>query len=609
MRSHVLILLLLASLFTLPLCGQQSAWKLPVRGAVEFTRDGSARTGTAADEAAAMALLPTTAAPEKLLPRLPPAPWLCQGELRPDQQAIAEPPRDLRDVIRAVATDFDARSGSRWTFPRLLPFGDLRLSGQVAAVTSAGEQRFELKVDGQPPVPQPGEGKDVAERLVRPACPYAESVRGSLLLVRQVDQAAGLVRRFQGTLRLVWRESRTQWRTLVIDEAWTLVAVRDPQDADFRKRVSDAVAAAAAWLRSELDGVDETFLHDKKGEPRSFGSGRLALGLLTLLHAHTPPDDRVVAAGFDALRKRKLIDSYSLAVALMAMAQRHGPPGEVTKIRTGELKERVQRQLPEADRVLAQRWVDTLLGNIDPRVPAAQQLRFNYIGGKRWDVSLQQYGLLGLDAAALCGLTIPSTAWAAAAAPLLQAQGPHHGRHSRLQLLSHREVAEAAGGPLPEPAPTRVPTRGFAYQEPTSPAYGSMTSAGINGLVLARQWLVRAGGSRELVRQIDDAIDAGFGWLAEEFSVRSNPGFAGRSDDHWYYWLYGLERTCELSGVALLQGRDWYYEGGLQLLAQQQPNGSFKAEHTGSLLLDATCFAVLFLQKSTPPAMTRTGPR
>lgn len=609
MESHVLKLMFCVSLSPLSLCGQQIAWKVPARGAVEFSREGSARTGTAADDAAAMALQPTTAAPDKLLARLPPAPWLCQGELRQDQQAIAAPPRDLRDVIRSVATDLAARSGSRWTFPRLLPFGDLSLSGQVSALTATGEQRFELKVDGQPPGAQPGEARDVVERLIRPACPHAESVRGSLQLVRDVDAAAGLVRRFQGTLRLIWRESKTQWRTLVIDETWTLVAVRDAQDADFRKRVSDAVAAAAAWLRSELDGVDETFLHDKKGEPRTFGSGRLALGLLTLLHAHTPPDDRVVAAGFEALKKRKLIDTYSLAVALMALAQRHGPPGEVTKIRTGELKERGQRQLPEADRVLAQRWVDTLLANIDPRVPSTQQLRFNYVGGKRWDVSLQQYGLLGLDAAALCGLTIPPTAWAAAAAPLLQAQGPNHGRHARLQLLTHREVAAAAGGPLPEPVPTRVPARGFAYQEPTSPAYGSMTSAGINGLVLARQWLLRSGGSRELVRQIDDAIDAGFGWLAEEFSVRSNPGFAGRSDDHWYYWLYGLERTCELSGVALLQGRDWYYEGGLQLLAQQQANGSFKAEHTGSLLLDATCFAVLFLQKSTPPAMTRTGSR
>ncbi|MBZ0154315.1 MAG: hypothetical protein K8J09_22535, partial [Planctomycetes bacterium] len=78
--------------------------------------------------------------------------------------------------------------------------------------------------------------------------------------------------------------------------------------------------------------------------------------------------------------------------------------------------------------------------------------------------------------------------------------------------------------------------------------------------------------------------------------------FAERADNHWYYWLYGLERSCELAGVAQLDGRDWYYEGGLQLLAQQQANGSFRAEHPSTLLLDSTCFAVLFLAKSTAAA-------
>ena len=61
----------------------------------------------------------------------------------------------------------------------------------------------------------------------------------------------------------------------------------------------------------------------------------------------------------------------------------------------------------------------------------------------------------------------------------------------------------------------------------------------------------------------------------------------------------GLERSCELATIARLHDRDWYYEGGLQLLSQQQGNGSFRAEHPSSLLLDTTCFAVLFLAKST----------
>ena len=67
--------------------------------------------------------------------------------------------------------------------------------------------------------------------------------------------------------------------------------------------------------------------------------------------------------------------------------------------------------------------------------------------------------------------------------------------------------------------------------------------------------------------------------------------------------LYGLERACELTGTARIQGRDWYHEGALQLLAQQQPNGSIRGEGDG-LLLDSTCFALLFLKKATLPAVT-----
>jgi hypothetical protein len=173
-----------------------------------------------------------------------------------------------------------------------------------------------------------------------------------------------------------------------------------------------------------------------------------------------------------------------------------------------------------------------------------------------------------------------------------------------LQLLSHRELAAAAGGPPPRAEVVTAPARGFAYREPDEPAYGGLTAAGVAGLVLARAGMLRADlGTPASRRALDDGIAAGFAFLAREFTVRANPGFVGKADRHWYYWLYGLERVCELTGTARIQSRDWYHEGALQLLAQQQPNGSFRGEGDG-LLLDSTCFAVLFLKKSTLPAVT-----
>src|SRR5262249_29722193 len=146
------------------------------------------------------------------------------------------------------------------------------------------------------------------------------------------------------------------------------------------------------------------------------------------------------------------------------------------------------------------------------------------------------------------------------------------------------------------------PARGFAYQDPDEPPYGSMTAAGLTGLVLARAALLAQGTKAADLRAIDAAIDAAFAWLAAEFTVRANPGFPGRAHSHWYYWLYSLERACELAGIARLQDRDWYCEGALQLLAAQQPNGSFRSDD--GLLLEATCFAVLFLKKATLPVVT-----
>ncbi|MFY9342287.1 MAG: hypothetical protein WAT39_07350, partial [Planctomycetota bacterium] len=150
-----------------------------------------------------------------------------------------------------------------------------------------------------------------------------------------------------------------------------------------------------------------------------------------------------------------------------------------------------------------------------------------------------------------------------------------------------------------------VPTRGFAYHVPDRPAYGSMTAAGVGSLVIARFGLVRAGLAKtDVVPKVDAGIQAGFAWLAAEFHVRSNPGFVDRADDNYYYWLYGLERTCELAGIALIQGRDWYYEGALQVMSFQNRNGAFRPERTNGLLFDATCFAVLFLKKAALPPVT-----
>jgi hypothetical protein len=579
---------------------QAPAWHLPECGAAEYRRQCSAHSDVAETASAAQALQPRGAVPDDYLPRLWPAPILCQGELDRDQQAPCTPARDLRDLVRAIALDIGARGAGTWRFPRVPPFGDLVVTGRVGAVAADGTQEFDLTLDRRAPAALPGDDQKARGEIAQ-LC--ARELTGQLRIRRAIDSKAGVVREFTAELAVVVAEDKRHHRRIVVNDAWQLVAVHQNQDADFRTRVGAAVRAGAAWIRAAIEGLDATFLEDREGE-HSFGSGRVALAVLTLLQAEVPPDDAVLQRAFAVLRKRKFVDTYAAATALMAMAQRYAPPREAELVRSGAQKTRKQRELPPADRALADKWLQRLLQNRDTRVDPDKTLRFDYDGGARYDNSLTQYGLLGLDAAALCGLEVAPQLWLAAADHFLAVQGPAHGRSLELDLLTHQELALAAGGPLPH-HPQRTPVRGFSYQGPDEPAYGSLTAASTAGLVVARAGALQTGTATPAqLRALDDAVDAGFAWLAAEFTMRSNPGFVGRAHQHWYYWLYSLERACEFAGIARINGRDWYYEGALQLLAQQQKNGSFRADRGDTLLLESTCFAVLFLKKSTLAVLT-----
>lgn len=596
----------LAVLFaTALLRAQDPAWALPLRGAAEYERQFTATSVIADSRAAVLQAEAKVAPPAGLLPRLAMAPWLCQGELTADQRAIGDEPRDLRDVLRAVACDLRLRGASRLRYLRIVPFGDLEFSGTVEPLSATGEQRFTLQVATGEPEVRLGETKAALRQFVRPLCTH--DATGSLEVSRTFDATAGVVRSFRAELTLVYAESKQRFRKLVVCDEWTLVAVHDNQDAAFRGSVAAAIRSGAQWLARELGNSARNYWKDQADAQRSYGGGRLALALLTLLHAEWKADDPLIVAGFKELARRELVDTYSLGVALMAMAERYAPPGESERLRSGVATAPKPRQLSVADKALASAWLARLQKNLDTRVDGGYRLRFNYVAGPRFDNSVNQYGLLGLYAALLCEIEVPASTWRAAATHLLEVQGDPNGRDVRLSLTSYREIAAAVvnGGKGTRVGNALVAARGYAYQGPERPSYGSMTTAGITGLVIARAGLVRAGlGKADLMPKIDAAIQSGFGWLAAEFSVRSNPGYIASADDNWYYYLYGLERTCELAGVAHVQDRDWYYEGALQLMPHQGRNGAFATEHARGLALDATCFAVLFLKKASLPAVT-----
>src|SRR5262245_31835409 len=255
---------------------QAPAWHLPECGAVEYRRKCSAHSDVADSAAAARALQPRGAVPDDYLPRLLPAPVLCQGELDREQRAPCTPVRDLRDVVRAIALDLGARGSGTWRFPRVPPFGDLVVTGRVGAVAADGTQEFELTLDRRAPAAQPGDDRQTRSEIAQ-LC--ARELEGTLKIRRAIDAKAGIVREFTAELAVVVAEDKKHHRRIVVNDAWQLVAVHSNQDADFRTRVSTAVKAGAGWIRAAIEGLDATFLEDREGE-HSLGSGRIALAVL-----------------------------------------------------------------------------------------------------------------------------------------------------------------------------------------------------------------------------------------------------------------------------------------------------------------------------------------
>jgi hypothetical protein len=124
-------------------------------------------------------------------------------------------------------------------------------------------------------------------------------------------------------------------------------------------------------------------------------------------------------------------------------------------------------------------------------------------------------------------------------------------------------------------------------------AYGSMTAGGLASVFIYDHYL-KINGKK------DKMCGAAATWLAQNFSVQSNPGHS-MPDFYHYYQLYAIERAGILGGVHKFGSHDWYNEGADWLLKQQKSDGSWR--NTGGTGMEGTdtCFAILFLRRATKP--------
>ena len=182
---------------------------------------------------------------------------------------------------------------------------------------------------------------------------------------------------------------------------------------------------------------------------------------------------------------------------------------------------------------------------------------YNDKDAPHWDNSNGQYGVLGVWSGAEVGMEVPNSYWAA--------------------VQKHWEDTQADDGQWGYQGRNRGGTR------------LSMTVAGIATLFVAHEYLDMVKFGTQVGREpFSPALAKSLRWLETGNNAVDLRGA------WWGYTLYGLERVGLASGFKYLGDHDWYRVLATEVIAQQNPNGSW-----GDLV--NTSYSLLFLARGRHP--------
>jgi hypothetical protein len=416
---------------------------------------------------------------------------------------------------------------------------------------------------------------------------------------------------------------------------------RKKADLLFRARVSRAIRSGAHWIaqRQQPDGAFrlEANQHDGPFPNNRHAFGRSVLCFYTLADCGYAADNPVMKRALGYIRRhwRSLMkgdywpraSSYSLSLLVLGLHTLYVQPG--TELRAEDRDRYGMRHKSKSNPCGYPGWVRALIDEILDWLMAnqAEAGLFRYPGdlpsgggpperqalmGGPEDLSNTQYVLLALWAGSRCGYEIPVETLEKIARRLLflqEKRGPPVARQE-----DPEGEPEAPTGPHRYAPPSRPPppstserdrARGFRYTPGFQVTTGSMTAAGMSSLAIVKAMLMERNAlGKGLAMRLDRGLWDSIAWLTENYDVRRNPGDGSR----WhYYYLYGLERACVITGKVYLGEHDWYREGAELLLDAQQKDGRWKPQDQlagfgpGAYATDVmdTCFALLFLKRAT----------
>jgi hypothetical protein len=397
----------------------------------------------------------------------------------------------------------------------------------------------------------------------------------------------------------------------------------------FRERVNAAIDKGVAWLRTQ---------QRSNGSFPGYNDGLQSLVMLTLAKSGVKPEDKAfeklktyVLADYAKMKGLKAVKVYSVSVMLMAFeaAYREEAKDEtdVTSDRYGTTvtRKKTPCKYPGAVATLVDELAKFLIGTQTKSGGWRYPGLFSQAPAGEAEMSNTQYALLGLNAAARCNTKVPVEVWNRALAYVLADQ-------EKDGLDDDLWVQNDAWEPGLDDVPRwrsggKRKARGWRYTPdgPNAVTTGSMTTAGVAALGIVKERLAEAGKlTPDVARRIDSAMLDGLVWLSQSFSVRENPTFPAGGKAWHFYYLYGLERVGSLTGVRFVGQHDWYREGADLLVGDQRKDGGWTGakqkqatrqfdEHETDVT--QTCFALLFLRRSTappivpitPPALTGSG--
>ena len=373
--------------------------------------------------------------------------------------------------------------------------------------------------------------------------------------------------------------------------------------------VKASVARAVQNLRSKLAG---------------HVGGQLGLSALALLKAGVPPTDADVKRALDLLASRVEAGTYKpfnhhryeAGVTLMALST-------ADPVLYKPQIEAITKYILEAQQTPGG-WF----------YPAGHGLDNPSVVG---DTSITQYALLGLWEATRAGVNVPKQAFDRAAAWHLMTQlreGSFTYQPSRTSqgLGTHSMAAAGTASMLLTrmmlyPEAKELPTEEVEEEAKGGTKGAKKKKGGIKYGILFPAPIEPTAAEIEAEKAVKNDIPPddpnykattklvalsngcarGLKWLSTNYRVNLSDNQFQTGQQWNAYYLYTIERLAALSGLAEINGHDWYVEGCDYLISKQTAEGFWDMDQAGA---DAdTCFAIMFMVKATEKTLKKSPRR